>query len=375
MQRPRNKRILHLIHWPKSGITSVVKNLVSAMGSDTFEQAIIVLLEDAEELEEFRSLGLQVLTLGGAQSLPRKIFRLQKHIRKFAPDIIHSHSFQPGVWARVLGYRSAQVVTIHSCYDYVEKKNLAHRIKASIEAISIRWSDSKVICVSEAVRRHTLRFSDIDPAALSVLHNGIVTANFTCPDASVKSAHAHDELRLVTVARLSKEKRLEVLLQAIARCKALGRFVRLAIVGDGPERLHLQAKTAELDINDLVEYVGYKKDVRPWLWRAHVYVCTSSIEGLPMSILEAQAAGLAVIATHVGGIPEIIRDRENGFLLAGGDPEELASCIKNLNENPRLLETIILRGIETVRAEFDIAKVADRHLDIYKSLIAEPENK
>ncbi len=139
-------------------------------------------------------------------------------------------------------------------------------------------------------------------------------------------------VRLISVARLRWEKGLDVLLRAVARVRKGYPGFHLVILGDGPDRSKLEALCAELDLKSIVEFMGQQphEDITKWLQQAEVFVLASRTEGLPLSLLEAMAHGLAIVATSVGGIPELIRSEETGLLVPPNCPEALGDALETV---------------------------------------------
>jgi glycosyltransferase involved in cell wall biosynthesis len=141
---------------------------------------------------------------------------------------------------------------------------------------------------------------------------------------------------------------------------------RAAIVGDGPERAALEAAAATAQ----VELLGERGDVPEQLAASDVFVLSSRSEGMPMSILEAMAAGLPVVASAVGGIPEIVRDGETGLLVPPGDADALAAALGRLLDDDGLRRRLGAAGRERALDEFDVVRFGDAHVDAYRRALA-----
>ncbi len=150
------------------------------------------------------------------------------------------------------------------------------------------------------------------------------------------------ETRVVlSVGRLSKEKGHATLIRAMAELPPMSSDqVRLIIVGDGPERAPLISHCARLDLSGIVRFVGYRRDVAPYYAIADVFVLPSFSEGSPNVLLEAMDGGVPIVATAVGGIPEMIHDREQGLLVPAGDAPAIARAIAALLNDAELGKTL-----------------------------------
>ena len=156
------------------------------------------------------------------------------------------------------------------------------------------------------------------PPRCSLIANGIDTARFASAPAPPSGSP-----RIGCVARLSPEKGIDRLLEAFAGVLRQVPYARLAIAGDGPARGQLEARAHELTLGGAVEFLGYREDVSPVLGSLDLFVLPSLTEGIPLALLEAMAAGLPVIATAVGGVPEVVEDGTSGMLVPPGDAAAL----------------------------------------------------
>jgi glycosyltransferase involved in cell wall biosynthesis len=170
----------------------------------------------------------------------------------------------------------------------------------------------------------------------------------------------------VTVARLVSQKGHEVLLQALT---ALPEVTAL-FAGDGPLRGELELRARQLGVADRTVFLGNVQDVPGLLARADLFVLTSVNEGLPLSILEAMAAGLAVVATRVGGTPEVVVDEGTGLLVAPGDPGSTAAAIRRLMKDDGLRDRLGRNGQLVVRERFRAERMVEDVITLYEELLA-----
>jgi glycosyltransferase involved in cell wall biosynthesis len=194
---------------------------------------------------------------------------------------------------------------------------------------------TKTICVSNAVRDSfvtTLRFS---PRWTITVHNGISVSTFSASRQNGLSCRKQlgidpKQFLLVCAARLSETKGIDILLQAVAAAVRRGVSCQCIIVGDGPLKKKLLGQAESLGLTGLVHFVGFQRDVRPYLQAASAFILTSHLEGLPLAVLEAMASGLPCIVTNVGGSAEAVRDGINGLVIARGSVKEAEDAIVRL---------------------------------------------
>jgi glycosyltransferase involved in cell wall biosynthesis len=368
------KRVLHIVHWPKSGITNLLLNLLKEDSGRRFCYEIIFFIPDESEILKFQNAGIVVHDISERKTLLSRLIAIRNIVRQFKPHIVHTHSFQPGIFARLLCRGDYIIVsTIHSTYAYYENNTLYGFLKRTIDLASIRLSSTQVVFCSNAIQnifqkyRHRLHSQGI------VITNGIPT---TAIKSSPETMEQLKKQLLLSVngkiflflGRLEEEKNLSSLIKAFALVLKTRNDVFLVIVGDGAEKSSLQALVASLDVQNHVRFVGYMERVGDFFGMADVFVLPSRKEGLPITILESMLHEVPVVATQVGGIPEIIEDGVTGYLVKSpADVRDLAACmIRALNDDTRHMRKT---GHERVIQNFSIARCRQEYENLYESLI------
>jgi glycosyltransferase involved in cell wall biosynthesis len=175
-------------------------------------------------------------------------------------------------------------------------------------------------------------------------------------------------LKIVGVGRLAEQKDFATLISALALLPA--GTARLRVLGEGPLRATLEAQTAALGLADSVELVGEVADVRSQLEQADVFALTSRWEGLPLSVLEAMAAGLPVVASAIDGIPEAVAEGETGYLTPPGEPRQVADALSRLAADPELRARLGAAGRHRAEERFSLPRWRSAHLDLYRELLS-----
>jgi glycosyltransferase involved in cell wall biosynthesis len=229
-----------------------------------------------------------------------------------------------------------------------------------------RWSRA-VVAVSEALRQAWLADGRLDPRLLRVVHNGVDVAAFEPRPQDRAAARrrlgwAEDEAGIVTVAVLRPGKGIDVLLAALARRDVRA---RLLVVGDGPLRGELAAAAGGLGLSHRVHFVGHRDDVPLWLAAGDVFAHPSLEDAFPTVLLEAMAAGLAVVASRVGGVPEIVADGVTGLLVRAGDAEDLARALAEVLARPEERRAMGEAGRTRARERFSTAAWVARLEAVY----------
>jgi len=224
---------------------------------------------------------------------------------------------------------------------------------------------SRTICVSKAVRDRLVREYRYPDARTIAIANGVDVVHFRRPPiqtSEIRKALAigHGEPVILAVASLVPQKRIDLLLETMARLAADGRRCTCIVAGDGPLRTRLSQQAADLGVSSAVFFVGFVTDIRPYLDACDLFVLSSDKEGLPLALLEAMAYGVPCIATDVGGNGEVIANGENGLLVTPGSSEALAAAIRYALDNGDAMRGMARNGAERVRREFRVEDTMTR---------------
>src|SRR5579864_2051567 len=284
----------------------------------------------------------------------RLISELKKAVDEVASDIIQTHGMKSNLLVRLSGVHRGRVwVAFHHGYTSTThtRELLAHLDPWSLQA------PAQVVTVSEAFARQ-LSGRGVSRDRIMVLHNAIHPDWLWNPSDSRQSAMQDaapikpaGERLVLTVGRLSKEKGLLDLVAAVECLKKMQPAlpIRVAIVGEGRERKSIEDAVCRSGLENQIHLVGQVSDVRPYYRVADIVAISSFSEGSPNVLLEAMAAGVPVVATAVGGIPEIVRHGETAWLVPPHEPAALAAAINRLLVDRALCESLSGRARDVVR--------------------------
>jgi glycosyltransferase involved in cell wall biosynthesis len=207
---------------------------------------------------------------------------------------------------------------------------------------------------------------------VGVIYNGInpgVTPNAEARAQARRRLSLTDDAFVVgTAGRLDPVKDIPTLLEGFAAIRARHHTAHLVVVGGGSERLNLERRAATLGLTGAVRFTGHRDDVRELLPALDVFVNSSITEGLSVTILEAMAAAVPVVATRVGGTPEIVRDGDTGMLVEPRQPVAIARAIAHLAERPVSSVTMGAAARARVERYYDLNRMVDQYVEIYHSL-------
>jgi glycosyltransferase involved in cell wall biosynthesis len=273
------------------------------------------------------------------------------------PDIIHAHGFKAAFYAHFTTPKAAKlVITHHGKTGHTLKVKIYEFIEDQI----MKRSDA-VIAVSQDMK-NVLSVSGIDKNKIMVVENFMTTKVLT------KKPTDTMPLKLLFVGRLSPEKGCSVLIDAMKLVQK-DDFC-LTILGDGLEREMLQKKVKDLELSGAITFAGFKQNVNDYLSICDAIVMPSFREGQPLSLIEACCMGVPVIASNVGGIPELVMENQNGHLCAPGNPQDLSQALIKLLSNIKGLSTAAEALSSSYVERFSSQTWAKKTISIYESVLS-----
>jgi glycosyltransferase involved in cell wall biosynthesis len=349
------------------GAQTYVASLLPAL-VETFDVAVAA-HGDGPLREASQSAGARFVSLRHVRRPVRPwrdllgLLELLRLLRQEHPHLVHVNSAKAAVLGRLaagLAGIPIRVYTVHG-WAFLAHDGLAAAAYRWIER-ALRPLTTVTVCVSENERQAGLTARVCREETTIVIRNGVTTKALDA--AKPRSARP----RLVMVGRLQAPKDPITLVRALALVRAVD--FEAVLVGEGPERAAVEDEIGRLGVGSSVRLLGERTDVAELLATADVFVLSTRSEGLPLSVLEAMAAGLPVIASNVGGIPELVVDGVSGVLVPPGDPNALAEAIEGLVQNPSLAHELGDAGRRRVVENFDLETVREAHLALYRRLLA-----
>jgi len=366
----RPLRLLHVI--VSLGIGGAERLVVSAatrLPRGEFESVICCLAEPGLLAGEAQRAGVRVVCVGDFPGVrhPLAFARLVRLIRAERPDVVHTHLQAANLYGRcaaLIAGAPAIVATEHNVYASKAARYVA------VERWLARRSDA-LVAVSEEVRRFLASQLALDASAIRVIHNGIAPAMPTERGLAAlrqRLAFVGGRPLIGVVASLTAKKGHEHLLRALAALRDRGVGCVAVFAGDGPERSRLQSMAATLGLANDVLFLGNWRPAAEVFALLDVFVLPSVVEGLPLALLEAMAAGVPVVATTVGGVPEVIAHGVNGLLVPPASPPALADAIASLAGSAALRQQLRERGRATVAAGFTEERYLAALAALYREL-------
>ncbi len=306
--------------------------------------------------DDLEACGWPVTALGAPSGLrPALVLRLARLFRRGRADVVHTHDDRPNIH----GAPAAKLVGARVVHTRHSQGSLLSRRQALLVALVSRFTD-RFVCISRDSAAWAVRHG-IPRRRVRTIWNGIDLGRFayTGPCAGGPA---------VIVARLAPEKDVDTLLRAAATIVRACPDFRLEIAGDGPCRGDLERRAAERGLGECVRFLGAVRDVPALLARARLFVLSSLTEGISLTLLEAMARGLPVVATEVGGNVEVVRPGETGFLVPPQQPDQLAQTLLQLWLDPVLGARLGRAGRQRVEGLFDVRRMVAEYEALYARL-------
>ncbi len=368
-------KVLHLINYLGAGGTEKYIYSLSAKLHNKSCKFYVAYSVEGNGMKAFEELGIDLFRLQMKSPLDMgAAHKLKKLCRQHSIDVIHTHFLRENyiaILSKVMGNRVKIINTRHMLLENSRAVIAANRFFT-------KCNDS-IIAVSTKVKEQLLEES-ISPGKIRLIHNGIDPEQWNSPMPPTfrkETGISEDEIVITSVARFSPEKGHDFLLDGIRTFKDMltGSSItstkfRFVLVGDGELHEQIVEKAKALDLQDDILFTGYQEDIENILKSSDIFISHSSSEAFGISILEAMASGLPVIATDSGGTAEIVNDRnKSGILIAYGDKEALATSLIHLLQNRELIKEYVYTGYKIVLEHFSLDKTSEETYNLYAGLL------
>ena len=308
--------------------------------------------------------------------------RLARIMRSERPTILHTHTAKAGAVGRMaalLAGRARPPIIVHTFHGHVLRGYFGRfwtGVFRLLERMLARITDA-LVAVSPEVRDELVALGVAPASKFRVIRLGIALDTRIQADdaarAETRRVMGIPDGRFVVgwIGRMTGVKRTDVLLQGFRTLREDGVDAVLCMVGDGPDRESVEQLADELGIVRDCLFTGYQEDVGPFFAAFDVFVLTSGNEGTPVTAIEALAAGCPVVATRVGGVPDVVTDGEDGFLVSPAAVDELAGRLADLARDPDLRARMGASGRARMRTRYAVDRLIDDTDRLYRELLAE----
>lgn len=372
----RPLKVIHIIGGGEfGGAEKHILNLAGAVDPQAVELTVCCLFS-APFVETAAGAGINALAVPmGSKADFGVVKKLAGLIQSGEYDIVHTH----GVRANLLGRLAARqagkkkvVTTVHSLLER-DYQGAITRFANSMAERSTRFLTSHFIAVSQGLKDRLVK-GGISANRITVIHNGILLDEIRPSDAAAvikEKLSIKDAVLVGIVARLHAVKGHRYFIEAAEEVQRQRPGTRFLIVGDGPYRTVLKKLAGGTGINDRITFTGFVEDVYTLMAALDLLVISSLWEGFGLTAIEAMTLGVPVVATEVGGLPEVVRHGETGLLVPPANAAALAKSIVWMLDHPREAGEMAQKGGDIVRREFTAGEMARRTVDLYRKVAEE----
>jgi glycosyltransferase involved in cell wall biosynthesis len=310
----------------------------------------------------------------------RSVLALARLIRRERPQILHTHTAKAGAVGRVAALLAGDArppIVVHTFHGHV-LRGYFDPLRAYGFRLLERWlatKTTKLIAVGPQVRDDLVALGVAPAEKFAVIRLGIELEGRVAatPEARAETRRLlgvpDDAFVVGWIGRMTGVKNTDDVLAATKLLRDRGVDGWLLMVGDGPDRERIEQRAHQLGIVKRCLFLGYQEDVAPWYQAFDAMILPSVNEGTPVSAIESLAAGRPVVATRVGGVPDVVEDGEDGFLVEPGDPSALAERLARLAAEPQLRERMGEHGRSRVPQRYAVERLVDDIDRLYRELL------
>lgn len=348
-----------LPYFGNGGAENMVAHLVSHLDLSRVMVQVFCIYGKPQEnhLEnEVCSHGVKIVYIGKDLGFSlNAVLRLYRELSRFSPDIVHTHLMACMYTAPWISLHKVKM--LHTLHSIPQAEN-NYKIREIITGFLYKTKKAIPVAISAENQKLIADYYKLGKESIEVIGNPVITKKYYH-----KNIYNKNGIVLITVGRLSKEKNQIMMIHVLAEVVKEYHNIRLIIVGDGKERGYLEQEAANLGVKKNIEFVGKVVDVENYLCNADIFLLSSLYEGVPLSILEAMAAGLPIVSTNVGGIKDIVTD--NGVLVPPNDVNKMKEAIIELIQKPEFRQELGKRSLINV-AKYDASNIAKEYTKLYQ---------
>ena len=360
-------RVMHLVlSLSPGGTERLVVDLARRLHPDV-PCAVCCLDDEGELAAELRPAGIEVFALHRRPGFhPLLGLQVAREAARRRISVLHCHQYSPFVYGTIAGFARPGVRLVFTEHGRLSDAPPSRKRRAANRLLG--WRPDVITAVSAELRSF-MAAEGLPAGRIEVVHNGIEPGSVGSVEHRQRVRRElgvpDDAFVVGTMARLDPVKRLDVLLRAMRTVAAAEHRARLVVVGDGPEAPSLARLAAELGLGTATTFCGQRRDARSLLAGFDVFVNSSASEGISLTILEAMAASRPVVATRVGGTPDVVLDDVTGILVPAGDPDAVADAILRLLRNPAWAAACGASGRQRVVDRFTFDRMVRAYLALY----------
>jgi glycosyltransferase involved in cell wall biosynthesis len=323
-----------------------------------------IILNEGRLVEEIHKLGIRVHVVNESKTSFLNLFKIIKEILvQSPPNLIHSHRYKENFLAYLTSRSIPGIKLIGTQHGMPEvyggNYTLKQRIITKCNFFGLSLFFNRTVAVSEDIQEAFSKQFGFRESKISMIHNGIKIPGF------IPERENKEKFVIGSAGRLCQVKGYRFMIEIAKAVKEETKHIKFHLAGEGPERAKLQALIQQYSLNETFVLQGHLDDMLPFYRSLDLYLNTSVHEGIPMSILEAMAHGLPVVAPNVGGISEIINNGEDGYLIEKRDPKAFAEKCFLLYKNKQLRQRMAQAAREKIVKSFSVENMAAQYHELY----------
>jgi glycosyltransferase involved in cell wall biosynthesis len=325
----------------------------------------IISLTDGVLIGEANQRGIETTALNKKAGFDAgTVFRIGKILRERGIGLVHTHNLSPLVHG-----------TLAAAMTGTRSVNTRHGPDPQSTYGFIWGMNDRVVAVSDHARRELVKYNHVNPDKIRVILNGIDLSPYSSPGPTTNPLREEFQIGAGTkivgnFSRLEPEKDQKTLLRAFRILMDQGVNARLVIAGGGKLEGELKQLTQDLDLTNDVHFLGFRKGIPDLLRCIDLYVVSSTMEGLSLSLLQAMAAGLPVVATNTGGNPEVVVEGETGYIVDCGNPAALAAAMSRVLACPETAQRMGHSAKDNAYRLFGIDRMVESYISLYEEVLA-----
>jgi len=354
------------------GAETQLVNLATRLKQRGWDVRVVSMLPPQAFTQDLEAASIPLATLNMRRGIPdpRAIFRLVAILRQRRPHILSTFMFHANLLGRIAGRLAGVPVIVSS----IRNENFGGPRRDRLLRLT-DWMGEMTTINSRLAADKLVKRGVVPRDRIRVIPNGLVLNKFMVNDSNRAGLRqqlgiSEDEFLWLTVGRLEEQKDYPTLLQAFKVLKQGGHMVQLRVAGQGPLLESLQAQVADLGLAEYVVFLGLRRDIPLLLNAADAFVLSSAWEGLPNVVMEAMAAEKPIVATCVGGVPELVQEGVSGYLVPPHDTEALAAAMgKMMGFSDTERTAMGQAGRAHIEANYSLDRVVDQWEALYQELL------
>ncbi len=375
------KKVVHIISNLSLGgaqilVLDILKNLKKKSDLDV----TLITIDSGEFMENYKNEGIKVYDLKEKGLVNINIyFKLKKLLSDIKPNLVHTHLNKADFYGRIAAKKAKVPIVVSTCHNYstthtgadINKKSVFDRI----DDLVINYSGSYLIAISELVKKYLINRNNKFAEKTIMIYNGVDSGKskyVLSPEAQIifrqSNSFKTDDFVITISGRLEKQKGHMFFLKSIIEILENNKNIKVLILGEGSLRETIKSFISENDLTDQVILKGFNKDIEPYIEISDLICVPSLWEGFGLVIIEGMLKRKIVLASAVGGIPEIITDGCNGFLFEKENKEDFKEKFLTIYNRISDLENVKDNAYNTILEKFDIEKNSELYYNFYRRL-------